>query len=831
MKFAILRLTCAFLVASAFLSFCLPSRASEENDLFKAGLDLQKKGKVDQAVSLYLAAVKKNPKHLPSLQSLCHILIVKGNPDRAYAFCTAAASLDSKNAALHNNLGILHTMRNQVDLAIESFKKAIRIAPDYAPPRENLAFLYSRLGIVDAAIEQYEKLAKLAPRSVSHRLAVAKLQLARGERKKAEEALSQALAISPDNMEANLLLADLLAARGDTQGALNLYDRLLRSNPESREAHMGRGKTLLTLKRWREARSEFAWVGSRAPNDLEARQLQLSAEQQVFEHQKRVLFIAIGASAVLIGIIVAFLFKKKGRQKVAETHLARDFGAKLKEPRDAEGTVGFILDYLSEYLECPHNAAFLTDHGRKRLTLSIQNLPARLQRDLPMAVEEVERMLAVKGCRPFTMAQLTRDLVYQFAFPKLRDRLKDLPVQLFVPLAQRGGRGERKLLALLALGTSDPKISKKMFRDIKEKKMPILTELIDVASDALEDLNLYLLSVQDELTRIFNKRAFLDRLTEELKKVEKYHQPCSLLMMDIDHFKDWNDRYGHPQGDIVLRDVAEQIRLSLREGIDILARYGGEEFAAILPATPEDAALSAAERTRERIANYKSGELPEEVTISIGIATYPTHARSDTQLVKLADIALYYSKRHGRNRCTPFSQIPDSERITADDSTVTRRDTSTDSLGRILPALAQAWERIQGEITKAARERYSVSFVAVAPRDDAQQNVPILLQAFKVIQENIRLLDFVVQHRGRYLILVLPEFGAEDVVEPAKELVDLLGKTPMGLHKDTRPFCAGIAVFPDYAIDPDRIVEACVRGLLQAQKGEERVVLVTDQAN
>lgn len=166
--------------------------------------------------------------------------------------------------------------------------------------------------------------------------------------------------------------------------------------------------------------------------------------------------------------------------------------------------------------------------------------------------------------------------------------------------------------------------------------------------DILEQLN-----TTDGLTGIANRRRFDDYLDQCLKTAARTDSPMSLLLMDIDHFKPYNDNYGHQAGDDCLRQVAQALAASSTRTIDLIARYGGEEFAAILPGTDMDGALVVAENMRR---NIEALALPHahsgtaaHVTLSIGIATDSMDG-PPLDLVKLADEALYRSKESGRNK-------------------------------------------------------------------------------------------------------------------------------------------------------------------------------------
>jgi two-component system, cell cycle response regulator len=166
-------------------------------------------------------------------------------------------------------------------------------------------------------------------------------------------------------------------------------------------------------------------------------------------------------------------------------------------------------------------------------------------------------------------------------------------------------------------------------------------------------------SVTDSLTGLKNRRFFDERLPEEFRRAQRYSDPVSLMMIDLDHFKEVNDRYGHQMGDVVLRDAAAVIRSSVRDP-DICARYGGEEFAVILPKTHLGGTLTVAERVwrglkdkvyRQEVPAVGQAFVAEvRVTASLGLAFFPSKDIVSAELlVKFADEALYQAKRQGRN--------------------------------------------------------------------------------------------------------------------------------------------------------------------------------------
>jgi len=159
------------------------------------------------------------------------------------------------------------------------------------------------------------------------------------------------------------------------------------------------------------------------------------------------------------------------------------------------------------------------------------------------------------------------------------------------------------------------------------------------------------LSIIDGLTGVYLRRYLMERLEEEVDRAERLGLTFSLCMIDVDHFKGCNDKYGHLVGDAVLRRIAETLKISVRE-VDMIARYGGEEFCIVFPETTKELALTIAERLRKAIGAKKIKVFDEKVkmTVSLGISTFPEDAADVAALIERADTALYRAKRGGRNK-------------------------------------------------------------------------------------------------------------------------------------------------------------------------------------
>jgi len=162
---------------------------------------------------------------------------------------------------------------------------------------------------------------------------------------------------------------------------------------------------------------------------------------------------------------------------------------------------------------------------------------------------------------------------------------------------------------------------------------------------------IYRLTTIDGLTQVFNRRYFEETLDREISRCIRYSREMSLVMIDIDHFKQINDTYGHLAGDHVLKHIASAIKTKIRRE-DVFARYGGEEFGLLLPEVDTKGALLMAEKARKLVEKHKFEFDKQEisVTISLGVATLKSGQRDSADLVRAADVKLYEAKTSGRNR-------------------------------------------------------------------------------------------------------------------------------------------------------------------------------------
>jgi diguanylate cyclase (GGDEF)-like protein len=228
----------------------------------------------------------------------------------------------------------------------------------------------------------------------------------------------------------------------------------------------------------------------------------------------------------------------------------------------------------------------------------------------------------------------------------------------YLPVLMMSVRADReKRLAALKLGADDflakPWDAEELLARVR-RCLSIGERMGELKRDIAE---LQRLSTTDGLTQVHNHRFFQERLRDEFRRAQRYDDPLALVVLDIDHFKEVNDRFGHLEGDRVLQQVAGCLRKSVRD-TDLLARYGGEEFAVLLPKTHLAGALTVAERIWKDLEALRAGpDGAVRITASLGVSGYPNRSViSAEQLFRTADDALYRAKREGRNKICLYQQ-------------------------------------------------------------------------------------------------------------------------------------------------------------------------------
>ncbi|HEX5753647.1 MAG TPA: diguanylate cyclase [Archangium sp.] len=246
-----------------------------------------------------------------------------------------------------------------------------------------------------------------------------------------------------------------------------------------------------------------------------------------------------------------------------------------------------------------------------------------------------------------------------------------------------------------------------------------------------------LVAVTDPLTGLYNRAYFHEALGVEFRRAQRYKHPMTLVLLDLDHFKQVNDNLGHTAGDQALREVSLRLRQTARS-TDVVARHGGEEFAMILPETDLEHGLIAAERFRAAVDGatvHGARGGSRALTISAGVGCYPAHATSMSELIELTDAALYNAKRQGRNRVCPVTVGAEPAHVPAPAPAASATNTVLERLRRLVA------EDVEGPLT-ATRTAARMLHEASAPGDALHiLTTQLRSSSDEVRQELLRVMD------------------------------------------------------------------------------------------
>ena len=196
--------------------------------------------------------------------------------------------------------------------------------------------------------------------------------------------------------------------------------------------------------------------------------------------------------------------------------------------------------------------------------------------------------------------------------------------------------------------------NKKNGKEFTDQDIKMLKAVADQAAVAVNKAQLWDMAVTDSLTGLYVRRYFMVKLQEEIHRAERYNKVVSVIMADLDGFKNINDTFGHDAGDRALEAISHLLKKNIRD-VDAIARYGGEEFVILVPDADKDAAFGLAERLRDEVAKVKLDNM-SPITVSLGIATFPTDGTDVEDLIRKADAAMYAAKRAGRNKSVIYDE-------------------------------------------------------------------------------------------------------------------------------------------------------------------------------
>lgn len=327
------------------------------------------------------------------------------------------------------------------------------------------------------------------------------------------------------------------------------------------------------------------------------------------------------------------------------------FNEKIKSTMEMDELLGIIFEETANMAMAEQASLMVLNEKTRQLMVKlVKGSRKKILKNFAVPFGEgIAGQVARKG-EPILVKDLSSDARFN---RESRPRYKT-PSFVILPLKASG-----RIIGVLNI---TDKINGEIYN---EEDLLMLQSLATQATVALERSELFRLSrelkkisITDPLTNLLNRRYFHERATEEIERASRYGSSLSLIMLDVDNFKFYNDRHGHVAGDSVLKNVGSIIKGTVRN-IDIVSRYGGEEFAVLSPSTVKSKAHNIAERIRLAIKSHIfPGEKEQpggDVTISAGVATYPEDAPNLEELINNADKALYLSKRGGRDQTSFYS--------------------------------------------------------------------------------------------------------------------------------------------------------------------------------
>lgn len=350
--------------------------------------------------------------------------------------------------------------------------------------------------------------------------------------------------------------------------------------------------------------------------------------------------ISVLSSQIAIAIKNAQLFEEI-KIKVAELTALYEISRKLSSLLDYHKIMEIIIDFTHKYFGADFVFLWKWDEIKEKLILTrhrgvksiqITNVKLKMGEGVAGRVAESKSPLLIPNLNKLTMES-------EFKSMKVIKSVIASPLTL-----------QDKIIGIIVV--ADQKED-----ELSEEDLRMLSILSSLFAISLQNAKLYqdneMLAITDGLCEVYNHRFFQEKLGEEIKRSARYKENLSLVMIDIDNFKVINDKFGHLQGDLILKEVARILKKDFRE-TDFVCRYGGEEFAIILPETDALGALTAGERARKFIDKNKflalKGNKTLKIEVSAGVSSYPRYAQDKEGLIKKADNALYKAKKLGKNK-------------------------------------------------------------------------------------------------------------------------------------------------------------------------------------
>lgn len=719
-----------------------------------------------------------------------------------------ALRLNPQNDVAHFFLAQEYFIENKRDLEKANLEAAVRIHPDFTNALRMLAETAKEDGRGRDAIELYSRIVKYLPNSGYYRYQLYRACMDASDYKQAEEALKELMRIEPAFVINHYRLGEVYLLQGRVDEARSEYQKLedeptfrYLANTGYAKVAQARHDLVAALQYARQADQEAHGTYQEATSLLV--RIKVEQREQALQRTRQVL--SWGGIGLLIALAVFFARSSSRRKYVlSEIHKLNDEVGRI---HDQDELCAFLLGYFCPLMGSDRGLVLLHNRFTNQLTTSAvrnvegeESVKVLTGGDLSLWAEYERRPM-------LRVADLTGNAEFERLFPSLAERLKRSRIEWLLLLRERDF-----FLGFLAIGAPQAGKSQPPSSDL-------LAPLLRAAAKAMEAVILYETSMVDETTGLYNKRYFKQALATELKRADRYQQPCTIITFDLDDFKKINDTYGHNQGDLVLKGIGDILRRNIREGIDTVARTGGEEFHLILPATSADRAVILAERVRSSIAEHRfeGFSKPVKVTVSLGVGTYPTHATEEQTLLQIVDDAQYKAKRGGKNRVVVVeAREPEKHQ---DRSFVPVVENRIDNLNIIdnptgLFNFTYFSMRLREEFRRSGRYPTPVSLLVlhVDGEHEDGSRLGLLKQLGVLVRESLREgIDTPTRLETGELAIIVPETSPEAVSKLGARLMELAASHRFAPNNRGITVSIGISGYPTLGQQANDVLESAVQ--------------------
>lgn len=738
-----------------------------------------------------------------------------------------ATNLNPKNPLAYYFLAHENFLSGDFGETKRNLEKAVKIHPKFVSALRMLAELHKDEGNLKKSAELYNKIIDIFPNSGYFRYQYFKICKKLRDYDEVEKTLKAMIKLQPKYRPNYTNLGENYIKQGKYDIAMKEFNLIVEKTPTTSRGYEGRAKVYYHKGEWKKAMKEADKALSLSPNNIYVKSL-VSDIEKACEKEKKKKAIERKRTALWIILVVLLLsacgallyFIILHRRKKYVIGVIQNFNKSIDEIYDLDTLAHYLLNFFMDLAGSPRAIFLLFNRQNNELSIKDYNGFDRevMESFNLFAGEDVTNWMSGMKKIILEVDDLEKDSLFDTVFPSLIEHMKSFGITYLIPL-----REKNTLIGFIALDEI------RAVRRILPYESDLIMSLSTTSAQALASLTLYEISVSDETTGLFNKRYFMQTLSTEMKRSERYKQSFSLITFDIDDFKHLNDNYGHSQGDLVLKELGAIIRKSIREGIDMGSRVGGEEFSVILPATDSEKAYAAAERLRRAVQLHWFPNFPEDtdekITISLGVATFPRHAGDEKTLIEKADKAMYLAKRTGKNKVCMVEHLKEPGFLLseADSGPLRRQKPVGSSLLADTGFFNRAYfeERFTGELHRSERNSRTCSILLITPDIELSESerIGIFREMSKILRTNLRRGIDVPAHIERDMIAVLiPETDQHKALQVARRLKLLIDKsTPLAGERRVT-FSFGISNYPNLGRTEESFLEAARQALRMCRK-------------